>query len=250
MTTITQETRFQRTRCSAVPAALVVVGLLLAPLPTAQGGCDLLVETGDTYTVSGGETYNSVCIEGKGTIDIPAGASLQVDRALSVSEKGTIQFSGSSGSRGIFEVGGNLRMDGRFKVAGSVGGTIQSSRSTNVLTISASGKIEAPDGPLTLSASLEMDGTVTADGPYAIEVTDNGPGAGSSGRWEVTDAGGKIKIKTTSAVSLNSAQILISAGTFQCKESFTTGGGVKLTGGKIKVSNGKTFTASGPYTGP
>ena len=250
MTTITQETRFQRTRCSPVLAALVVVSLLMTHVPAAQGSCDLLVQTDDTYTVSGTETYGSVCIEGTGTIDIPAGAKLVVTRSLSVSTNGTIQFSGSSGSAGIFEAAASVRMDGKFKVVGSVGGVIQSSQSSDVLTISASGKIEAPDGPLTLTASLEMDGTVTADGPYTIRVNGNAPAAGSSGRWEVANGGGKIKIDTTGAVSLNSGQVLISAGIFGCRQDFTTGGGVKLTGGQIKVSYGKTFTASGPYSAP
>jgi len=254
MTSITQKTRFQRKRCRPALAALVAAALLTCGSAAVADDCwtitecELLVPDACTYTVSGSESYCRVRIEGTGTIDIPAGTSLTVCRALSVSEDGTIQFSGDSGSPGEFVAAANLRMDGTFKVAGSAGGVIQSYAGGDVLTISSSGKIEAPDGPLTLSADLEMDGTVTADGPHTITVDTYGPRAGSSGTWEVKNASGKIKIAI--ATTLNSGQVLISAGIFGCRQDFTTGGGVKLTGGQIKVSYGKTFTASGPYSAP
>ena len=256
MTTIMRKTRFQRILRGTVLTALFAVALLAAgPSDLARDcwtitGSDLLVPDGCTYTVTGYQTFCRVRIQGTGVIDIPAGAKLRVMGPLSVSQNGTIQFSGNSGSDGIFEAAADLRMDGTFKVVGSAGGVIESQNCGDVLTMASSGKIEAPNGPLLLSAKLEMDGTVTADGPHTITVSTCGPQAGSSGRWEVTHASGKIKINTTSAVSLDSGQILITAGTFECQQSFATGGGVKMTGGKIEVSVNKSFDATGPYAGP
>ncbi len=216
---------------------------------TVNGG-DLLVPDGCTYVVDGDQCFNAVRVRGDGIIQIPAGANLCVNGSLSVNSTAKIEFIGTTGSPGTFTTNADLRMDGTFDVTGSIGGRIRSEAAGDVLTLSSTGRIEASGGPLQLSAAVEVDGVIAANGAHTITIDNYGPQSGSSGRLEVTDAGGKIKIDTTSAVSLTSTQIRITAGTFDCDESFTTGGGIKMTGGKIEVAVNKTFEATGPYAGP
>jgi hypothetical protein len=258
MTTITQETRFQRTRSSTVSVALVAAALLVAASPAAVAQCgntkgDLLVHSGCTYTVSGDESFATIRIESTGKVIIPKNSSLTVTRTLDVSSGGAIEFSAATGNAGRFYLSATVRMDGTFKATGSVGGRILNCFGDNLLVIAATGKIEAPSGPMTIAVQTEMDGKVLANGTcsYAITFT-KFIHPGSSGRFEVTGSSASMVIDTGASADIDAlAQVLVTAGTFYLLDGrFKTDGGVKVTGGMIKVEWDSTplvFQATGPY---
>lgn len=242
----------------AVLAAVAMV-LLTAGSPALARDCwtitdgSLLVPDACTYTVSGFEVFDTIRIEGNGKVVIPASATLMVCRCLDVSANGAIEFSATSGVAGKFWLDASLRMDGTFRATGSVGGVIANVPGTwNVLVIAATGKIEAPSGPIAVDVSTEMDGKVLANGTgsYAITFT-NAIRGSSSGRFEVTGTDASIVIGTGASADITAlAQVLVTAGTFHVSGGdFKTDGGVKVTGGQIKAESNpsRVFEASGCY---
>lgn len=129
------------------------------------------------------------------------------------------------------------------------GGRIVSDAPGDVVTVSATGKLTATGGDLTVvSADVVMDGTVNPGSNRTISFT-GGINSGSSGKWELTAPGSKITIATTGAVNIVSSagHILITDGTLDIDRDFTFSGGLKQTGGTIDVAPTKTFTTTGRF---
>jgi len=176
--------------------------------------------------------------------------ALQMENTLT--NPGEVFFTdgGLAGTVGKLIAAGNITVSGKVYCQAPVrGGSVETFGSA-VLTVAPMAVIEAPSGPLALTGNVEMDGTVRANGAYALTVG----GAlriGSSGNWVVSHSSGTLRFNTTNPLTIDCSvgYILIQAGTFDVDQTFTFSGGLRQTGGAIDVAVGKTLTVTGRYLG-
>lgn len=183
-------------------------------------------------------------------------ASLTIHHALEMANDGTgptttIKFAGVDPPQACPQLiaKADITIAGDVDATTTCGGQISSGSAGDVVTVSNKAKLKATGGDLTVAASdVVMDGLVNPAANRTVSFT-GGINGGSSGKWEVTNSGSKIKLATTAAVDIVSSagHILITNGTLDVDQSFTFAGGLKQRGGKIDVAAGKTFAATGRY---
>jgi len=142
-------------------------------------------------------------------------------------------------------------ISGMVKATGDKGGVIART-SLNTFTLNSGAEILAAGGDITISAPLEIDGTVRASNVGATGYTvtfSAAPKAASDGLLHVDHANATIAFGNGSARTFTGAlDIKLEDGTIDVQDNIELAGGVEFTKGFIKVVNGKQFKKTGSYT--
>ncbi len=210
-------------------AALTALPLVAITGDRAGGGdCieiglgNLVVPLGCVLEITGVESFLRVIVEDGGTLQIAPGGVLTVFIAATVEEGGTFEFTGDSGQAGTLRASVLLlpvALDGEFTVTGSIGGVLDGVLASS-FRLKTTGSITTLAGPLTISAPIENDGTITGAGGNVVVTAD--VLGGSSGTFaadgadllftgnvendgRITTSGGDITFLSSSSVSAGSS---------------------------------------------
>ncbi len=164
---------------------------------------------------------------------------------------GRINFAGT-GSSAVPQLAfaNDVTLAGELRVDGERGGWITSQSATiPVVTVAPGAVVSAAGGSLSFLVSVEMDGTMRAEGVGTISLSGPSVGSGSSGSWEVTSENGALNFQTFAPLALDSTagRLLIEAGALHINQPMTFAGGLHHSGGTIEVSSSASLTVTGRY---
>lgn len=241
---------------------------------TRTGGTtNLYPQDGDTATIKAGHTIHvdasgqrldHLTIEQgatKGLLELRAGGALRIDLSLTMqthatNEDAEIHFAQTGTPAGILQIDSNMTAAGPIRVTGAVGGSITSVDAADTFTFQD--VVSVTSGDLTISARFNLDGAnggkLLVDGATrTLTINEEGPVAGSSGRWEMT-AAGTISIETTADINITdtSGHFRITNGTIHAKDaSLTTAAGIRLEDpAKLLADAGRSLEFTGDYVAP
>jgi hypothetical protein len=187
-----------------------------------------------------------------GTLEIVAGASLTLAGGLTMARRpkdmpsARVVFSGSAQHPGVLFTNSTLDIYGDIEVLGPAGGEIRTAKPDMLVCIGRHAVVRATGGPLSIGGTVEMDGRVIADGPYAVSLDGESLGRGSSGTWQLRHPGASIRLQTARPISLKSGDFQIEEGTLDVATDFSVGGRVvRKANAAINVQSGRQFEVRG-----
>lgn len=239
-----------------------------------QAGDTAVILEGDAVTISTGNGVAACAVltiedsnSTAGSLSIQTDGELRVSSSITVENSltnpGVFEFNATSGTNPprLSAFDADVELAGPITVAGSKGGVIASNLVTDYFELESSGIITAVSGPLTIDATMRIDGTVRANATSPsnyIEFT-VAPDASSTGKLEcVGHANARMIFDFHDAITV-AMDLEVALGQVQMKQDcqLTLAGGIHMSNdGSVVAEAGNTvgpvppgkLRATGAYT--